>query len=351
MRRRSVLLAGATLALTGPLLTTRAKAQAGAQITGAGATFPSPLYQKWSEAGKAATGIALNYQSVGSGAGQAQIRNRTVDFGASDAPMSSDLLKQNTLLQFPAVVGSLVAIVNLPGIADEQLKLTGDILANIYLGSITKWNDPKIVEINKDLPLPDMAIAPIYRADGSGTTFVWVSYLSDVSSEWKTKVGAATSVKWPVGNGARGNEGVAASVRNTRGSIGYVESAYATQNKLTSTQLRNKAGNFVKPTPEAFLAGAAAADWKVANFAANLINTPGATAWPIVSPTYILVATNPTDPARAANVLKFFDWAFKSGDATARELEYIPLPDAVKQAVRASWGQVLGPNGQPVWAA
>jgi phosphate transport system substrate-binding protein len=351
MKRRSVLLGGTAFTLAGALGATRAMAQDGGQITGAGATFPNPLYQKWGEAAKGPTGIALNYQSVGSGAGQAQIRNRTVDFGASDAPMTDELLKQNNLLQFPATMGSLVAIVNIPGVADEQLKLTGAELADIYLGKITKWNDPRIVEHNKDLTLPNLAIAPIYRADGSGTTYVWVSYLSAVSEEWKTKVGAATSVKWPIGNGARGNEGVASSVRNTKGAIGYVENAYATQNKLVTTQLRNKAGNFVKPNAETFLAAASTADWKVPNFAANLIDTAGATAWPIVAPTFILVPTNPTDATRATNVLKFFDWAFKNGDPITKDLEYIPLPDAVKTAVRAAWAQVKGPDGKQVWAS
>ena len=356
MRRRSVLLAGAAMALTAPILATRTKAQASGQttsgqITGAGATFPSPLYQKWSEAGKAATGIALNYQSVGSGAGQAQIRNRTVDFGASDAPMSTELLQKEGLMQFPATMGSLVAIVNLPGIADNQLKLTGDILADIYLGKITKWNDARIVDLNKGTDLPNLAIAPVYRADGSGTTYVWVSYLAAVSEEWKSKVGVATSVKWPSGNGARGNEGVASTVRNTRGAIGYVENAYAIQNKLTSTQLRNKAGNFVKPEPETFLAAASTADWSVPNFAANLIDIAGPKAWPIVSPTFIIMPLSVTDPVRTLNVFRFFDWAFKSGDAIATELEYIPLPPKVEDLIRTAWLQIKGPDGKPVWAA
>jgi len=350
MDRRSLLRATSALALLGMAGVRQAQAQA-ATITGAGATFPNPLYQKWAEAAKAAGAPTLNYQSVGSGAGQAQIRNRTVDFGASDAPMSDELLKQNSLLQFPATMGSLVAIVNIPGIADNQLKLTGEILADIYLGKVTKWNDPRIVEINQGTELPALAIAPIYRADGSGTTYVWVSYLAAVSPEWKDKVGVATSVKWPTGNGARGNEGVAATVRNTRGALGYVENAYATQNKLVATQLRNKAGKFVKPDAAAFLAAASNADWNVANFAANLVNTAGDTSWPVVSPTFIIVPLNPTDPARAANVFRFFDWTFKNGDKIATELEYIPLPEAVKQAVRKAWAQVHGADGKPVWTS
>jgi phosphate transport system substrate-binding protein len=349
MHRRYFLMAGGAVALLGAGPGRRALAQDGGQITGAGATFPNPLYQKWAEAAKGPTGIQLNYQSVGSGAGQAQIRNRTVDFGASDAPMAADLLQQNALLQFPAAMGSLVAIVNLPGVADNQLKLTGELLADIYLGKLTKWNDARIAALNVGLALPNLAIAPVYRADGSGTTYVWVSYLAAVAPEWKTKVGVSTSVKWPTGNGARGNEGVASMVRNTSGTIGYVESAYAIQTKIPATQLRNKAGNFVVPSPETFLAAASNATWAVPNFAADLVDTGGEKSWPIVSPTFIIVPLNPQDAARAANVLRFFDWAYRNGDAIARDLEYIPLPDPVKQAVRASWQQVHSPSGQPVW--
>ncbi len=319
------------------------------QITGAGATFPNPIYQKWGEAAQKAVGIQLNYQSVGSGAGMTQARNRTVDFGASDAPMSPALLEEHKLLQFPTVMGSLVAIVNIPGVADNQMKMTGELLADIYMGKITKWNDPRLVELNRGLPLPNLAIAPVYRADGSGTTFVWVSYLATVSPEWKDKVGVGTSVKWPAGTGARGNEGVAGTVRNTRGAIGYVENAYAVQNKLVSTQLRNRAGNFVVATHEAFLAAAENADWNAPNFAANLVDQQGAKSWPIVSPTFILLPKDPKDATRSANVMKFFDWAFANGNKLAEELEYIPLPKAVQDAVRASWKvQVKGPDGKPV---
>ncbi|WP_431283877.1 phosphate ABC transporter substrate-binding protein PstS [Humitalea sp. 24SJ18S-53] len=324
---------------------------AAAPVTGAGASFPAPIYQKWAEAARSGISVAVNYQSVGSGAGLAQIRNRTVDFGASDAPMPAAQIAEGKFLQFPTVMGSLVAIVNLPGIADNQLKMTGEILADIYLGKITRWNDPRIVAINAGVTLPSLAIAPVYRADGSGTTFIWVSYLSAVSPEWKDKVGAGTSVRWPVGNGARGNEGVAATVRNTRGAIGYVENAYAIQNRLTSTQLKNKAGNFVEPNTANFTAAAANADWTVPNFAASIIDTAGANSWPIVGPTWVIVPLEPTDATRALNTLRFFDWAYKSGDALAHELEYIPLPDAVKTAVRATWSGVKGPNGAAVWSA
>ena len=338
MNRRSFLL-GASAALSLPVLDARAQ---GAQITGAGATFPNPIYQKWAEAARAAAGIQLNYQSVGSGAGINQIRNRTVDFGATDAPLNAQQLQEGNLLQFPTVMGSLVAIVNIPGIENDQLKLTGPLLADIYLGKITRWNDPRIVELNPGLSLPSLAIAPVYRADGSGTTFVWVSYLAAVSEEWKTRVGVGTSVRFPAGTGARGNEGVAGTVRQVRGAIGYVENAYAITNRLVTTQIRNKAGNFVKPSHETFLAAASSADWNVPGFAANIIDTAGANSWPIVSPTFILLPTNPQDAARSANVRRFFDWAFANGDALARELEYIPLPEATKTAIRAAWRTQFG---------
>jgi phosphate transport system substrate-binding protein len=320
-------------------------------ITGAGASFPNPLYQKWGEAARGPTGLQLNYQSVGSGAGQAQIRNRTVDFGASDAPMTSEQLTEHKLLQFPATMGSVVAIVNIPGVENNRLKLTGEILAEIYSGKITRWNDPKLVELNAGVTLPGLAIAPVYRADGSGTTYVWVSYLSAVSPAWKQSVGVGTSVKWPTGTGARGNEGVAGTVRNVRGAIGYVENAYATQNNLVTTQIRNKAGQFVSPTAETFLAAASAADWTVPDFAANLVDMNGAQSWPIVSPTFILLPKNPQDAARAQNVMKFFDWSFKNGSAIAKELEYIPLPAAVQDAVRAAWAKEVMVDGKPVWPA
>jgi len=319
------------------------------QITGAGATFPNPVYQKWGEAAQKAIGIQLNYQSVGSGAGQTQIKNRTVDFGASDAPVDDATLKSSNLLQFPAVMGAVVAIVNIPGVEDNKLKLDGEMLADIYLGKITKWNDPKLVAMNDGVALPNLAIAPVYRADGSGTTFVWASYLSAVSPEWKQKVGVGTSIRFPAGTGARGNEGVAGTVRNTRGTIGYVENAYATQNKLVSTQIRNKAGNFVSPTAETFIAAAQNADWSTQDFAANLVNQQGASSWPIVSPTFILVPKDPKDPARTAAVLKFFDWSYTNGAKMAQDLEYIPLPAAVQTAVRAAWKtEIKGPDGKPI---
>ena len=327
---KTLTLALAAIVVAGPL--------AAQQITGAGATFPAPVYAKWGEAAKAALGIELNYQAIGSGGGQNQIMNRTVDFGASDAPVDGAKLEANKLLQFPTVMGAVVPIVNLPGIEANALKLTGPVLAEIYAGKITKWNGPEIAALNPGMTLPNLAIAPVYRADGSGTTYVFTTYLATVSPEWKDKVGAATSVKWPAGNGAKGNDGVAATVKQVRGAIGYVENAYATQNKLATTQLRNKAGQFVAPTLPAFTAAAESGDWKgAANYAVNLIDTAGATAWPIVSATFILLPRDPKDPARSANVTKFFDWAYVNGSAIASGLEYIPLPKSVQDAVRASW--------------
>lgn len=338
MNRRSFLLGtGAALALPG----VSAMAQP-AQITGAGATFPNPVYQKWAEAARAAVGIQVNYQSVGSGAGINQIRNRTVDFGATDAPLNAQQLTEGNLLQFPTVMGSVVPIVNLPGIENEQLRLTGELIADIYLGKVTRWNDARIATLNPGVALPNLAIAPAYRADGSGTTFVWVSYLSAVSEEFRSRVGVGTSVRFPAGTGARGNEGVAGTVRQVRGGIGYVENAYATTNRLTATQLQNRDGQFVKPAMEAFLAAASNANWDVPGFAATIINQGGAQSWPIVAPTFILLPTNPTDAARNQSVRRFFDWAYANGDTAARELEYIPLPGAVKAAVRGAWTRQFG---------
>jgi phosphate transport system substrate-binding protein len=328
-------------------LTSAAQAQ---PITGAGATFPAPVYAKWGEAAKAATGIELNYQAIGSGGGQNQILNRTVDFGASDAPMDPAKLESGKLLQFPSVMGAVVVIVNIPGVASNQLKLDGPMLGEIYEGKITKWNDPRIAEMNRGVTLPNLAIAPVYRADGSGTTFVFTSYLSAVDADWKAKVGANTSVKWPAGAGAKGNDGVAATVQNTRGGLGYVEFAYAKQNKLATVQLRNKAGQFVEPNMDSFAVAAANGDWANArHFAVNLIDQPGEKSWPIVSATFIELPKDPKDPARSANVMKFFDWAYRGGDAIATGLDYVPLPASVKDAVRAAWkADIKTPDGKPV---
>lgn len=318
-------------------------------ITGAGATFPAPVYAKWGEGAKA-VGIEMNYQAIGSGGGQNQILNRTVDFGASDAPMDAAKLESGHLLQFPTVMGAVVPIVNLPGIEANALKLTGQVIGEIYRGTITKWNDPKIAALNAGVTLPNLAIAPVYRADGSGTTFVFTSYLSAVDPAWKDGVGANTSVKWPAGAGARGNDGVAGTVRNTRGAIGYVENAYATQNKLTTTQLQNHDKQFVSPGMASFTAAASSGDWAGAkDFAVNLLDRPGAGSWPIVSATFLLLPKDPKDAARSAAVMKFVDWAYSNGGAVATELEYIPLPKEVQDKVRSAWRSGVMANGAPVY--
>ncbi len=313
-------------------------AQAETQITGAGSTFAQPIYQKWGEAAAPTTGIKLNYQAIGSGAGINQINNRTVDFGASDMPVPADQLTAHKLMQFPTVIGGVDIIVNIPGVEANQLKLTGPILAEIYLGKITKWNDKAITDINPGLKLPSLAIAPVHRADGSGTTFVFTDYLGMQSAEWKSKVGSSTSVSWPVGAGAKGSDGVAGTVRQIRGGIGYDESAYAEQNKLITALVENKAGKFVAPTMAAFKAAAANADWaSVQNFAIDLNNESGDESWPIESATFVLLPTDPKDPNQSAAVKKFFDWGFAHGSDLAEQLLYIPLPKSVHDAIRAEW--------------
>jgi phosphate transport system substrate-binding protein len=352
VQRRTFLLA-ASAATAAPLLAPRIASAQQAQITGAGASFPRPVYERWGQAAREAAGVQLNYQSIGSGGGINQITNRTVDFGASDAPLSADQLRQGNLLQFPTVMGSVVLIANLPGVQDNQLRLTPEVLVELFNGRIARWNDPKVAELNREVRLPNVPVAPVYRADASGTTFVFTTYLSRVSDAWKNGPGAATSVQWPGGQGARGNEGVANTVRNTPGAIGYTENAYATVNRLVTTQLRNKSGAFVKPDMPAFMAAANTADWNTPNFAADLVDLNGAAVWPIVSPTFILLPTNPAaDKVEASrNTMKFFDWAFKNGGDAARRLEYIPLPDPVHTAVRAAWSGVKAPGGQQVWSA
>ena len=345
---------GRTVAVAGLALAAAMSAAVPAsaqQITGAGSTFGTPVYSKWGEAAKAAIGVELNYQSIGSGAGQNQITNRTVDFGASDAPMDPAKIESAKLLQFPSVMGAVVPIVNIPGIAANQMKLTGELLADIYLGKITKWNDPRLVEANNGLKLPSIAIAPVYRADGSGTTYVYTSYLSDVSPAWKSGVGSATSVKWVVGNGAKGNEGVAATVRQVRGGIGYVEFAYAEQNKLATTQLRNKAGQFVTPSMASFQAAASHADFAaVKNFAIDLNDGQGADTWPIMTATFILLPVNPTDPSKSLGVMKFFQWCLTNGGDIATKLDYVPLPKPVADMVMASWkASIKAPDGSAVY--
>lgn len=314
-----------------------------ASITGAGSTFAAPIYAKWGDTSRSVTGVQLNYQAIGSGAGINQINNRTVDFGASDMPLAAEQLARHNLMQFPTMIGGVDVIVNLPGIKANELKLTGPILADIYLGNITKWNDPRIAEVNPGLKLPRTAIAPVHRADGSGTTFVFTNYLGMQSPGWKSKVGSSTSVNWPAGAGARGSDGVAGTVKQIAGGIGYDESAYVAQNHLTTVLLRNVAGTFVAPTMAAFEAAAAAADWsKARNFAIDLNDQPGDASWPIESATFVLLPTDPRNPAQNAAVKKFFDWGFTHGDGIARDLLYIPLPARVQDRIRADWKSIPG---------
>jgi phosphate transport system substrate-binding protein len=329
-------ISAAAMALAAGLIAVQAQAET--QITGAGSTFAAPIYGKWGDAAGGATGIKLNYQAIGSGAGINQINNRTVDFGASDMPVAADQLAAHKLMQFPTVIGGVDIIVNIPGVKANELKLTGPVIADIYLGKITHWNDKQITELNPGLKLPHTAIAPVHRADGSGTTFVFTDYLGMQSSEWKSKVGSSTSVAWPTGAGAKGSDGVAATVKQIAGGIGYDESAYAENNHLTTAQIKNKAGKFVTPTMASFQAAAGNADWsKVQNFAIDLNDQPGATSWPIESATFVLLPTDPKDQNQSAAVKKFFDWGFTHGNDIAKSLLYIPLPDSVHNAIRAAW--------------
>jgi phosphate transport system substrate-binding protein len=335
----------ATLTLGLTLATSLALAQ---DVTGAGATFPAPIYAKWADAYNKATGARINYQSVGSGAGLRQIRGKTVDFGASDMPLTDAELAKDGLIQFPTVIGGVVPVVNIKGIAPGQLRLTGAVLGDIFLGKITKWTDPAIAALNPGVPLPDAAISPVRRADGSGTTFIFTNYLSKVSPEWKAKVGEGTAVNWPTGAGGKGNEGVAAFVQRLPNSIGYVEYAYVKQNKMTYTLLKNRDGVFVTPSDNAFKAAAAGADWNKTFFQITT-EQPGKDAWPITNPTYILMYKSQDKPASAASALKFFDWAFQQGDAMADDLDYVPLPAAVKDLVRKLWVENLKDGtGKPI---
>jgi len=316
-------------------------------VTGAGATFPAPLYAKWADAYNKETKVRINYQSVGSGAGLRQIRARTVDFGASDMPLTDAELAKDGLMQFPTVIGGVVPVINVKGIAPGQLKMTGQLLGDIYLGKITKWNDPAIVALNPGVPLPDTAIAPVRRADGSGTTFIFSNYLSKVNAEWKAKVGEGTAVNWPTGAGGKGNEGVAAFVQRLPNSIGYVEYSYAKSNKMTHVLMQNKAGNFVGPDDVSFKAAAAGADWSK-SFYQILTEQPGKDAWPITGATFIMMFKAQDKPVQGSNSLKFFEWAFNNGDKMASDLEYVPLPDAVKNLVRGAWGDIKDASGKPI---
>ncbi|MDB5572007.1 MAG: pstS [Hyphomicrobiales bacterium] len=309
-----------------------------ADITGAGATFPYPIYSKWADAYKKETGVGLNYQSIGSGAGIKQIQAKTVVFGATDAPLTKEQLDAGGLVQWPQVMGALVAIVNVEGVKSGEMVLDGPTVADIYLGKIKTWDHEAIKKLNPSVKLPGAPISVVRRSDGSGTTFVWTNYLAEVSPEWKTKVGAGQAVEWPVGVGARGNEGVAGNVAQTKNSIGYVEYAYAKQSKLTYTNLVNKAGKTLAPTTAAFQAAAANADWASApGYRLILTNQPGDASWPITAATFILIHKAPKDKAAAAEALKFFAWAFEKGDKMAEELDYVPMPDSVVTLVKATW--------------
>ncbi len=322
-----------------------------ADITGAGATFPYPIYAKWADAYKQKTGIGLNYQSIGSGGGIAQIKAKTVDFGASDMPLKAEDLQKEGLMQFPAIIGGVVPIVNIEGVVPGALRFTGAVLADIYLGKIKSWGDKAITELNPGVKLPADPITVVRRSDGSGTTFLWTDYLSKVSAEWKTKVGSSTAVAWPEGVGGKGNEGVAAYVQRIKGSIGYVEYAYAKKNKMAHAQLQNREGQFVQPDDETFQAAAAYADWKGApGFFQILTDQPGKASWPVTGASFILVHQKPEKPANAAEVLKFFDWAFKNGQKMAVELDYVPMPDAVTRLVADAWkAQVKDASGKALW--
>jgi phosphate transport system substrate-binding protein len=316
-------------------------------VTGAGASFPAPLYSKWAAAYSEATKVRVNYQSVGSGAGIKQIKAKTVDFGATDMPLEDAELAKDGLVQFPTVIGGVVPVVNIKGIQPGQIKMTGEVLGNIYLGKITKWNDPALVALNPGVPLPDAAIAPVRRADGSGTSFIFTNYLSKVNAEWKASVGEGTAVKWPTGAGGKGNEGVSSFVQRLPNSIGYVEYAYAKQNKMSHVLMKNAAGNFVAPDDVTFKAAAASADW-AKSFYQVLTNQAGKDAWPLTGATFILMHKSQDKPVQGAASLKFFDWSYVNGDKAAADLEYVALPASVKDLVRKQWASIVDGAGKPV---
>ena len=322
-----------------------------ADISGAGATFPYPIYAKWADAYKKVTGNGLNYQSIGSGGGIKQITARTVTFGASDMPLQPAELDKIGVIQFPTVMGGIVPVVNLDGIKSGDLTIDGPTLAKIFLGEITKWDDPALKKLNPNAKLPSQAIALVHRSDGSGTTFIFTNYLSKVSEGWKSKVGSNTSVEWPAGIGAKGNEGVANNVGQTKGSIGYVETAYAKQNHLTTTKMVNKDGKTVEATPEAIMSAAGGADWAHApGFYMILTDSPGAKSWPIAGATFILLPKQPKDPAATKEALKFFEWAYKNGDEMASGLDYIPMPDNVVSLIAAKWkSDIKDDGGKPIY--
>jgi len=338
----------ASLTMTmGAVLMSFSSLSAAQDVTGAGASFPAPLYSKWAADYNKATNIKINYQSVGSGAGIRQIDAKTVDFGASDAPLKDEDLAKKGLVQFPMVIGGVVPVVNIKGIASGQIKLTGQVLGDIYLGKITKWTDPAIKALNPTLALPDAAIAPVRRADGSGTSFIFTNYLSKTNAEWKAQVGEGTAVNWPVGAGGKGNEGVAAFVNRLPNSIGYVEYAYVKQNKMTFAQLKNADGNFVSPNDVAFKAAASGAEWSK-SFYQILTEQPGKDSWPLTGATFILMHKAQEKPAQATSSLKFFEWAYKNGDQTADTLDYVPMPANVKAIVEKSWAGIKDMSGKTI---
>ncbi|MBC7957978.1 MAG: phosphate ABC transporter substrate-binding protein PstS [Cytophagales bacterium] len=342
MKSFPIRFAATTIALG--LVSTAALAQ---DVTGAGASFPAPLYAKWADSYNKVSGARINYQSVGSGAGLKQIGAKTVDFGASDMPLKDDALQKDGLVQFPTVIGGVVPVINITGIKSGQVKLTGAVLGDIYLGKITKWNDPALTALNPGVPLPDATIAVVRRADASGTSFIFTNYLSKVNEEWKTKVGEGTAVNWPAGAGGKGNEGVAAFVSRLPNSIGYVEYAYVKQNKMTYTLLKNKDGNYATPDDANFKAAAAGADWNK-SFYQVLTEQPGKESWPLTGATFILMHKAQDKPAQASAALKFFEWAYVNGDQAAAELEYVALPEAVKNLVRKQWGDIKDASGKQV---
>ncbi len=324
-----------------------------ADMTGAGATFPYPIYAKWADAYKKTTGIRLNYQSIGSGGGIKQIKAKTVDFGASDKPLSVEELEKNGLTQFPTVIGGVVPVINVEGVKHGQVKLTGTVLADIFLGKIKRWNDPAITGLNTDIDLPASNITVVHRADGSGTTFLFTDYLSKVSPEWKEKIGADASVAWPIGTGGKGNEGVANFLKQIKNSIGYVEAAYVKQNKMNYVQLQNRDGVYVIPSEDSFRAAAINTQWnKDAGFYEILTHKPGENSWPITGATFVLMHQSQEKPAQALEVLKFFEWAYAHGDHMALELDYIPMPDSTVKLIENSWkSRIKNKNGQPIYPA
>ena len=340
-----------TWAAAGCLIATAFVPANAADISGAGATFPYPIYAKWADEYKKVTGNGLNYQSIGSGGGIKQITARTVTFGASDMPLQSEELDKIGCIQFPTVMGGIVPVVNLDGVKSNELTIDGQTLAKIYLGEITKWDDAAIKKLNPNATLPSQAIALVHRSDGSGTTFIFTNYLSKVSSDWKSKVGSNTSVEWPGGIGAKGNEGVANNVTNTKGSIGYVETAYAKQNNLTTMRMVNKDGKTVTATPDAIKGAAAGADWASApGFYMILTDSAGDKSWPIAGATFILVPKQPKDTAAAKEALKFFEWAYAKGDEMASSLDYIPMPDTVVKLIEAKWkSEIKDETGKPIF--